>query len=365
MNLQPNYNKHKGVFSISHRSDKLLNITGNIPNESWINNNETNQYFYHGDHLGSSSWITDASGNVNQHLQYMPFGEQFIDQRATSHDIRFKFTGKERDAETGYSYFGARYYASDLSVWLSVDMLDFKYQSMSPYIYTAGNPVMFIDADGNDWFKGKNGEIKYFKDVTGDFSDVETKQEWKHIGVMGMGLNEKNGKIIFYKSDGTQRETSRSLEGVDIHPTYASNTNNPSKSTNNKNGYIWNERDLKMWEYLKNGDDPISRYVQSQISQGYYPILSEQNFYDIYGYKTGRLMVFKLYLDMALEIGTDAPRGGKSISLRSKTIIKSPNKVKPPSFQKYLKMTTGKYKGGARGDNLRRGWSDYKWRYCN
>jgi hypothetical protein len=65
---------------------------------------------------GSSAWITDGSGNactersrsVNQHLQYLPFGESFIDQR-TNHDIRFKFTTKEEDSETGYQYFGARY----------------------------------------------------------------------------------------------------------------------------------------------------------------------------------------------------------------------------------------------------------------
>jgi RHS repeat-associated protein len=105
---------------------------------------------------GSSAWITDGSGNactersrsVNQHLQYLPFGESFIDQR-TNHDIRFKFTTKEEDSETGYQYFGARYYKSDLSIWLRVDLLADKYPSMSPYMYTAGNPVMLVDPDGN------------------------------------------------------------------------------------------------------------------------------------------------------------------------------------------------------------------------
>ena len=58
--------------------------------------------------LSSSSWITDANGNVNQYLQYLAFGEQFIDQR-TNHDIRYKFTTKEEDLETGYQYFGAHY----------------------------------------------------------------------------------------------------------------------------------------------------------------------------------------------------------------------------------------------------------------
>ena len=108
---------------------------------------ETELYFYHGDHLGSSSWITDGSGNVNQYLAYMPFGESFIDQR-NGNDIRFKFTGKERDSETGMDYFGARYYASDLSIWLLVDAYSSYYPQISPYLYVAGNPVMLVDPDG-------------------------------------------------------------------------------------------------------------------------------------------------------------------------------------------------------------------------
>jgi len=118
-----------------------------IENSIHGNRVEYEQYFYHSDHLGSSAWITDVDGNVNQHLQYMPFGETFVDQRK-DHDIRFKFTGKERDAETGMDYFGARYYASDISVWLSVDPLASKFPNISPFAYVNNNPVMYIDKDG-------------------------------------------------------------------------------------------------------------------------------------------------------------------------------------------------------------------------
>lgn len=52
--------------------------------------------------------------------------------------------------KTQYSYFGARYYDSDLSVWLSVDPLSDKYPSMSPYMYVAGNPVKLIDPNGKE-----------------------------------------------------------------------------------------------------------------------------------------------------------------------------------------------------------------------
>ena len=59
------------------------------------------------------------------------------------------FTGKERDSETGFSYFGARYYDSDLMTgWLSVDPLADKYPNLSPYAYCAWNPVRLVDPDG-------------------------------------------------------------------------------------------------------------------------------------------------------------------------------------------------------------------------
>ena len=61
----------------------------------------------------------------------------------------FTFSAKERDSETGLSYFGSRYYSSDLSIWLSVDPMSDKYASLSPYTYCADNPVKLVDPDGD------------------------------------------------------------------------------------------------------------------------------------------------------------------------------------------------------------------------
>ena len=60
----------------------------------------------------------------------------------------YTFSAKEKDAETGLSYFGARYYSSDLSIWLSVDPMSDKYPSLSPYVYCADNPVKLVDPNG-------------------------------------------------------------------------------------------------------------------------------------------------------------------------------------------------------------------------
>ena len=108
-------------------------------------------YFYHPDHLGSSSWITDRVGAAVQHLHYLPWDEDFVNQKTTSFSSMYTFSAKERDSETGLSYFGSRYYSSDLSIWLSVDPMSDKYPSLSPYTYCANNPVKLVDPNGMEY----------------------------------------------------------------------------------------------------------------------------------------------------------------------------------------------------------------------
>ena len=120
-------------------------------------------YCYHSDHLGSATWITTKTGQPVEYLHYMPYGELWRDQRATSYNERFRFTGKERDSETGYDYFGARYYSSALPSWLSVDPLSAKYPNVSPYAYCNWNPVKNVDLDGMDWYETEEGQIKWTK----------------------------------------------------------------------------------------------------------------------------------------------------------------------------------------------------------
>ena len=122
---------------------------------------EKEVYFYHSDHLGSASWITDFSGVAVQHIQYLPYGEPYINQHPFGYSERFTFTGKERDEETGYGYFGARYMDHELmTMWLSVDPMADKYPSISPYAYCAWNPVKLVDPDGRDvWELNEGGEL--------------------------------------------------------------------------------------------------------------------------------------------------------------------------------------------------------------
>mgnify|MGYP001627172822 CR=1 FL=1 len=143
------------------------------------------RYFYHSDHLGSSAFITsemcsiredllkisttEQNGNATQFLAYsctepverVPYGETLAEeQNSTSYYSPFKFSAKEKDPETGNSYFGARYYSPELSVWLSVDPMSDKYPSHSPYNYTLLNPVNFVDPDGTSvWQPDSEGNL--------------------------------------------------------------------------------------------------------------------------------------------------------------------------------------------------------------
>ena len=123
------------------------------------------QFYYHPDHLGSSSYITNLDGEVVQHIEYVPFGEVFIEERNSIWNTPYLFNAKEFDEETGMYYYGARYYDPRLSLWISTDPLQEKYPHINSYCYTANNPILFVDPDGKAIIKGAVAAFKYAKRV--------------------------------------------------------------------------------------------------------------------------------------------------------------------------------------------------------
>ena len=119
--------------------------------------------YYHSDHLGSANWITDALGHEMQYIHYAPYGDLIDNQMASTYDERYKFTGKERDAESGYDFFGARYLWSITGHWLSVDPLADKYPNISPYAYCNWNPVILVDVTGKEPNKKLMGTSAEFR----------------------------------------------------------------------------------------------------------------------------------------------------------------------------------------------------------
>ena len=115
---------------------------------SYAGNQEQDVYWYHPDYLGSSSFITGLDGEVTQSIDYFPSGEVFVENHKNSYNTPYKFNGKEQDSETGYYYYGARYYNPRVSLWLNVDPLAELAPDQSPYIYASNNPINRIDPDG-------------------------------------------------------------------------------------------------------------------------------------------------------------------------------------------------------------------------
>ena len=116
------------------------------PNDDY----EKMQFYYHPDHLGSSSYITNLDGEVSQHIEYVPFGEVFIEERNNTWNTPYLFNAKEFDEETGMYYYGARYYEPRLSLWMSVDPQWERFPHMSSYSYSFNNPIKFIDNEGHE-----------------------------------------------------------------------------------------------------------------------------------------------------------------------------------------------------------------------
>ena len=117
---------------------------GYVPNDT--TREET--FFYHSDHLGSTSYITDDKANITQYDAYLPYGELLVDEHSSSKDMPYKFNGKELDEETGLYYYGARYMDPKISMWLGVDPLREKYPSVTGYCYTMDNPIGLMDPTG-------------------------------------------------------------------------------------------------------------------------------------------------------------------------------------------------------------------------
>lgn len=96
--------------------------------------------------------MSNRIGIVIQRMEYLPYGEVFLEQNNTNWNTPYKFNGKELDEETGLYYYGARYYDPRLSLWLGTDPMQGKYPGISTYAYCMGNPVKYVDKDGRKTF---------------------------------------------------------------------------------------------------------------------------------------------------------------------------------------------------------------------
>jgi len=174
-------------------SEAAPSPSGRIVNEQF----GVGLYYFHPDHLGTTTFLTDANGDAYQFFLNLPFGETMAEQKSWTQNYAtpYKFTGKELDDETGMYYFGARYYSPRESIWLSTDVLMEDYPNISPYNYCANNPINIIDPDGRFLFDVHRRIL-----TNGVKGIIFNKNILKG---MGIGRSDPNGGIVYPDLTGT------------------------------------------------------------------------------------------------------------------------------------------------------------------
>jgi len=106
--------------------------------------------YQYGNHLGSAAYELDGSGNIISYEEYHPFGTSSFQAADAMSDVplkRYRYTGKERDEESGLYYHGARYYAPWLCRWISCDPIGLK-EGVNLYSYVRNCPINMHDPNG-------------------------------------------------------------------------------------------------------------------------------------------------------------------------------------------------------------------------
>jgi RHS repeat-associated protein len=192
--------------------------------------------------------LSTGLGSAIQHLHYLPFGEEQIDQRLTSFNSRYTFSAKEKDIETGYSYFGARYYTSDLSIWLSVDPMSDKLPSLTPYNYCMNNPVKLIDPNGEiPWPIAKNFNNAIRQIISGMYRNFDGQFHGATDIVHNTNTGNISGGTVVATHNGVVTQSGKSktagnwiqITNGDIRTTYMHMENAPTQQI----GDVINEGD--------------------------------------------------------------------------------------------------------------------------
>lgn len=128
--------------------------------------------YYHSDHLGSASIITDALGAKAEDISYLPFGK--IKQDSGTVTVSHKFTGQEHDYETGLDNYGARLYDPELGRFLTPDSIvpnPKNPQALNRYSYVINNPMAYSDPSGHGfWSSFWNSLVEAFTHPSGEIS---------------------------------------------------------------------------------------------------------------------------------------------------------------------------------------------------
>lgn len=131
-----------------------------------------------GNHLGSAALELDDQSQIVSYEEYYPFGGTSYQavRSQTETSKRYRYTGKERDEESGLYYFGARHYASWLGRWMSADPLGIE-DGVNVYEYVGNSPMKFVDLLGTK----KGDKLPEHKGKIGKFTEKEINDAIKTV----------------------------------------------------------------------------------------------------------------------------------------------------------------------------------------
>ena len=165
-------------------------------------------FYYFADHLGSSRVVTNAAGQILDESDYYPFGgERAV---AAGSGNTYKFTGKERDPETGLDHFVARYHSSSLGRFMNPDPLGgriFDPQTLNKFSYVRNNPLNLIDPSGMYICEGTEKQCKDFEKARQEL--LKSKDEDVVRAARAYGdPNRDNGVSVKFGDPGRGRDAS-------------------------------------------------------------------------------------------------------------------------------------------------------------
>jgi RHS repeat-associated protein len=151
-----------------------------------------------GNHLGSASLELDDEGGIISYEEYYPYGStsyQAVDANLKAAAKRYRYTGKERDEETGFSYHRARYYVLWLGKWLSCDpklLID----GTNLYRYCKGSPIDLTDPKGTDPKGASEGSV-----LTGTIDPTLDKKGIGYNTETKLEITLRNGTVAIRRAD--------------------------------------------------------------------------------------------------------------------------------------------------------------------
>lgn len=153
--------------------------------------------FFHPDHLGSITMITDGQGNRvaggemggASFIGYKPYGEIQRNDSAGPDIFRYKYTGQEEDRETGLYYYNARYYDPVIGRFTQADSIfdTSRPMAMDLYMYTEGNPIRFRDPSGHSL--DFPGVVHMFNQITGGIAQSFNSFIRRNVGTFNDRLD--------------------------------------------------------------------------------------------------------------------------------------------------------------------------------